>query len=410
MDVDHIPFARPGNRGAAAPAQQSVSDPALELLALVATESAVSRAELARVLKVAPSTVSLRVNELLSAGLLVETGDGNSTGGRKPRSLQLNHSAGHVLVADLGAHHVRVGVMDLSGALLASDAIELDVAQGPEKSLATIAGLFDELAAGISSSTLRGVGIALPGPVDYDAGCVDSPARMPGWHRFPIRDWLAGHYNVPVFCDNDANMMALAEHTLRQTSAEHGKKPRNTLFIKAGAAIGCGLIADGLVYRGSTGTAGDITHVRVRAAGDRACSCGNLGCLETVASGSAIVADLVAAGIDVADLSAVVELANNADAVATTQIRGAGRLLGEMLCSIVNFVNPDYVVLGGALAQVEPYVAAIRSQLYEGCHPLATKNLTIEKSLAGPHAGMIGIGVLSLREVLRSSTLVPSGI
>lgn len=389
------------------PPALAVSDSAMDMLALVAAETTVSRAQLARVLKLAPSTVSLRVNELLDAGLVVESGEGSSTGGRKPRSLQLNHQAGHVLVADFGSRHVRVGMMDLSGTLLATETATIDVAAGPEATLSTISALMETLASGNSSGVLRGIGMALPGPVDYAAGWVDSPARMPGWHRFPIRDWMSAHFNVPVFCDNDANMMALAEHALRQNSEEHPKKPVNTLFIKAGAAIGCGLVANGEVYRGSTGTAGDITHVRVKAAGERACTCGNLGCLETIASGSAVVGELVAKGVDVADLKDVVDLANMSDANATTSVRTAGRMLGEMLCSIVNFVNPDHVILGGALSQVEPYVAAIRSQLYEGCHPLATKNLTIEKSIAGSHAGMIGVGLLSLRELLRTNVLMP---
>lgn len=397
----------PGKGHAPQPAAMSVSDSAMDMLTLVANETTISRAQLARSLKLAPSTVSLRVNELMEAGLVVETGEGSSTGGRKPRSLQLNHRAGHVLVADLGSRHVRVGMMDLAGTLLATESAAVDVATGPEATLTAIAAMMDSLAAGNSSGLLRGVGLALPGPVDFAAGWVDSPARMPGWHRFPIRDWMSAHFNSPVFCDNDANVMALAEHALRKNSEDHPKKPVNTLFIKAGAAIGCGLVANGEVYRGSTGTAGDITHVRVKAAGERACTCGNFGCLETIASGSAVVADLVAKGVEVSNLTEVVALANMADALATTSVRTAGRMLGEMLCSIVNFANPDHVILGGALSQVEPYVAAIRSQLYEGCHPLATKNLTIEKSIAGPHAGMIGVGLLSLRELLRTNVLVP---
>lgn len=396
--------------GEVPPTATTISEPAMELLALVATEATISRAQLARTLKLAPSTVSLRVNELLHAGLVMESGEGTSTGGRKPRSLQLNHQAGHVLVADLGSRHVRVGIMDLSGALLDTKSAEINVADGPEATLATISFLMDALQSNNSCGVLRGIGVSLPGPVDFDHGWVDSPARMPGWHLFPIRSWFDARYRVPVICDNDANMMALAEHTLRQNSPDHVKKPVNTLFIKAGAAIGCGLIANGDVYRGSTGTAGDITHVRVRAAGERACSCGNLGCLETVASGSAVVEDLISKGVEVADLKDVVDRANASDPLATTSVRSAGRLLGEMLCSIVNFTNPDHVVLGGALSQVEPYVAAIRSQLYEGCHPLATKNLTIEPSIAGSHAGMIGVGVLCLRELLRTNTLMPASV
>lgn len=402
MNAPTAPIGAPDDLSATT----QVSEAAMALLALVAEEPNISRAQLARTLKLAPSTVSLRVHELLDSGLVVESGEGTSTGGRKPRSLQLNYHAGHVLVIDLGSRHVRVGIMDLSGTLLEDISADIDVADGPESTLATIAELMDSRHFAHSDAALRGIGVSLPGPVDFEMGWVDSPARMPGWHQFPIRGWLHDRYGVPVFCDNDANMMALAEHVLRQNGSPAPKKPVNTLFIKAGAAIGCGLVANGEVYRGSTGTAGDITHVRVRAAGDRACSCGNQGCLETIASGQAVVAELVAKGEDVHSLSEVVERANMAEPLATTSVRTAGRMLGEMLCSIVNFTNPDYVVLGGALSQVDPFVAAIRSQLYEGCHPLATKNLAIERSIAGAQAGMIGVGHLCLRELLRTNTLV----
>ena len=172
------------------------------------------------------------------------------------------------------------------------------------------------------------------------------------------------------------------------------------MFLKAGAAIGCGLILQGQLYRGATGAAGDIAHVQVTAAGELPCACGNRGCLETVTSGNAIVAELAAAGLAVRDLNDVVRHSHSGDIRTTTRLRSAGKLLGQTLSTVVNFINPSLVVLGGGLSQAEPYIAAIKSQLYAGCHPLATKDLRIEDSLAGSQAGLLGAGQQCLRSVL----------
>ncbi|WP_221451700.1 ROK family transcriptional regulator [Arthrobacter sp. AZCC_0090] len=372
------------------------------ILSMIASGRATSRADLARTLNLAPSTITIKVNELMEAGLISESGSGSATGGRRPTLLELVPDAGFILAADLGAHHTWVGRLNLSGNLLASELRTIDINDGPEVVLPQAAAMMRALSDPAVDPPLRGVGMSLPGPVDFSSGALDSPSRMRGWHEFKVREWLAEEFGTLAVIDNDANMMALGEHTLRQRETPDSKVRQNTLFLKAGAAIGCGLIIDGQVYRGATGAAGDIAHVQIPAAGDAPCSCGNRGCLETVASGAAIIRDLAAVGIDAVDVNAIVQQVINGDPHTTTRVRTAGRILGQTLSIVVNFVNPDVVVLGGGLSQLEPYVAAVRSQLYESCHPLATKNIAIEASLAGSQAGLLGAGQLCLRTVLAS--------
>lgn len=372
------------------------------ILSMIASGRATSRADLARTLNLAPSTITIKVNELMEAGLISESGSGSATGGRRPTLLELVPDAGFILAADLGAHHTWVGRLNLSGNLLASELRTIDINDGPEVVLPQAAAMMRALTDPAVDPPLRGVGMSLPGPVDFASGALDSPSRMRGWHEFKVREWLAEEFGTLAVIDNDANMMALGEHTLRQRETPDSKVRQNTLFLKAGAAIGCGLIIDGQVYRGATGAAGDIAHVQIPAAGDAPCSCGNRGCLETVASGAAIIRDLAAVGIDAVDVNDIVQQVINGDPHTTTRVRTAGRILGQTLSIVVNFVNPDVVVLGGGLSQLEPYVAAVRSQLYESCHPLATKNIAIEASLAGSQAGLLGAGQLCLRTVLAS--------
>ncbi|GAA1048629.1 ROK family transcriptional regulator [Arthrobacter russicus] len=369
------------------------------MLSLIANRAATSRADLARQLNLAPSTITLRVNELIDAGLITESGAGGHTGGRRPTLLRLVADAGCILAADLGAAHAWVGRLNMSGTLLDSSLITIDISQGPEEVLPAVAAAMRSLLEP-AGPPVRGVGVALPGPVDLNRGVVDSPSRMRGWHDFPVRDWLYREFGTVASVDNDANMMALGEYTLRQQQNPDTKNRMDTLFLKAGAAIGCGLILQGQLYRGATGAAGDIAHVQVTAAGELPCACGNRGCLETVTSGNAIVAELAAAGLAVRDLNDVVRHSHSGDIRTTTRLRSAGKLLGQTLSTVVNFINPSLVVLGGGLSQAEPYIAAIKSQLYAGCHPLATKDLRIEESLAGSQAGLLGAGQQCLRSVL----------
>jgi predicted NBD/HSP70 family sugar kinase len=158
-------------------------------------------------------------------------------------------------------------------------------------------------------------------------------------------------------------------------------------------------VVEGSLYRGRGGVAGDISHVRVAAGSDNPCTCGNRGCLETVASGAALVAQLVALGVEVAGTAEVMAAAEHGHPTATTAVRRAGLQLGEVLANVVNFANPDAVLLGGALSGSEAFVAAVRGALYERCLPLATRELRIDRVRAGADAGLYGGGALALAEV-----------
>jgi predicted NBD/HSP70 family sugar kinase len=217
---------------------------------------------------------------------------------------------------------------------------------------------------------------------------------MPGWNRFPVGAWLQERFGVPVALDNDANCMAVGEHAAQPAGR------RQSIMVKIGSAIGAGIIVDGRLYRGATGAAGDITHVRIDAAADIPCSCGNTGCLETVASGAALVRVLRELGAGVGSIEDVVELALDADPQATRAVRRAGGYLGQVLAANVNFFNPDAVYLGGILSTLEPFVAAVRSRLYEACHPLVTEHLVIERASLGANAGLFGAGQFALQRAL----------
>jgi predicted NBD/HSP70 family sugar kinase len=217
---------------------------------------------------------------------------------------------------------------------------------------------------------------------------------MPGWHHYPIPEFFFSRFAVRALVDNDVNVMALAEQ--RRAYAD----TRYLLFIKVGTGIGCGIVADGRLHRGAQGSAGDIGHIRVGLA-EEPCRCGNAGCLEAMAGGEALARQLTALGLPANSGSDVVRLVQEGNREAVRMVREAGRAVGEVLAGLVNFFNPEAIVLGGALAAVhDQLLAGVREAVYRRSHPLATQVLRIEPSLTGKNAASIGAGILAIEHAL----------
>jgi predicted NBD/HSP70 family sugar kinase len=361
------------------------------ILDLIRSGHSRSRAEIARSTGLSPSTVAQRIDALIDAGYVREAGEGVSQGGRRPRTLEIDPSTGVVCVVDLGSHHATFGLLDLAGRLLAVRNDNMDISAGPRRILTWITEVADDLVAqhGQPGQRLRGYGIGLPGPVD-SSGLMVSPSRMPGWNGVDVAALMTSLSGLPTATDNDANLMALGEHVSLHDDVQH------FVFVKAGSSIGCGVIASGELYHGHHGMAGDISHVTVPGAPPVLCSCGRTGCLDAVAGGAAIVQALRDAGVEVADTSEVLALARDAHPLATQMLREAGTRVGGVLATIMNFFNPQRLVLGGILGEAEAFVAGVRSTIYFECLPMVTDNLDIAVSVAKDRAGVLGAGRLVL--------------
>jgi predicted NBD/HSP70 family sugar kinase len=374
------------------------------LFQLVRGGQASSRAELARVTGLARSTVSQRVDALLGLGLLIEQGGGPSTGGRPPTQLAFDAASGVVLCADLGATHCRLAVSDLDCTVLAEVPAETNIASGPDVVLPWLLDRFGELLteAGRTASDVRGIGIGVPGPVEFAAGRSVSPPIMPGWDGVPIPAAFADRYpGVPVLVDNDVNVMALGEYW---TYWRHDVD--DLLFVKVATGIGCGIVAHGMIHRGADGTAGDLGHVQIADAGDVLCRCGNRGCVEAVASGGALARELEASGIEAKDTRDVVALVRAGNPQALTLVRQAGRLVGEVLAGAVNFFNPSVIVIGGDLAHAhEQFFAGAREVVYRRSTALATQHLELTRSRLDDRAGVIGCAVTVVEQILSPAAI-----
>ena len=350
----------------------------------------------------ARSTVSQRIDALKAAGLIVELEEvAPSTGGRPPSLLGFNADAGLVLVADLGATHSRVTVSNLLAEPIAETAAEIHIDLGPAKVLAWLETTFEDLLEEIGRpmSDVRGVGIGLPGPVDFARGMAVNPPIMAGWHLFPVGDHFRTRYGVPVLVDNDVNLMALGEYWVMAPKVE------DFLFVKVGTGIGSGLILGGTLHRGAKGAAGDVGHVRTTS-DEAVCRCGNNGCLEATAGGAAIAARLRDHGDEAADTRDVVRLVQKGNREATRAVRAAGRLIGQVLASTVNLLNPALIMIGGDLAKAEPQLlAGIREVVYQRSTTLSTTDLQISVSSLGDRAGVTGAAAMVIDHIFAPSAV-----
>jgi predicted NBD/HSP70 family sugar kinase len=373
------------------------------LLHLVRTGQATTRAELSALTGLARSTIAQRVDLLIAAGLLHQAGEAPSTGGRPPMRLAFNARAGVVLAADLGATHARLAVTDLTAVPLVELAEDIAIARGPEATLAWVVDGFGELLRriGRDRSDVWGVGVGLPGPVEFAAGRAVSPPIMPGWDGFSVPDAFAESWPVPVLVDNDVNIMALGEY-----SAVYRDDVSDLLFIKVGTGIGAGLIASSRIQRGAQGSAGDMGHVRVPGESAALCRCGNIGCLEAVAGGAALAGQLRELGYSTDTARDVVALVRSGNADAGRLVRDAGRTLGHMLATAVNLLNPAVIVLGGTVAQAhEQLLAGVREIIYQRSLPLATRHLRIVRSTLEDRAGITGAATMTIDHLLEPARI-----
>ncbi|MGH3383842.1 MAG: ROK family protein [Nocardioidaceae bacterium] len=368
-----------------------------EVFRLIREERATTRSEVGRQTGLSRSAVVARLMALVEHGLVVETGDGPSTGGRPPTRLRFNAGGGVVLAAAIGRSRTQLAVCDLAGEPLLERDYDRDVSVGPDTVMAQLTEQLHEMLeeSAHEVSAVRGVGISIPGTVDVARGCSLSSPVMNGWDGVPLAPYLSGTVDAPIHVDNDVNVMVLSERR------GHLRTFSDVLLVKASTGIGAGLVAGGILLRGGLGAAGEIGHTRIPDAGGVPCRCGQVNCAEAVAAGWALVRTMQQEGRPVSHIRELVDLAVAGDADAVRLIREAGRRLGEVLAGAVNLLNPQALVIGGDMALAyDPLVAGLRETIYAHSTALSTRDLQIVPATWGQRSGVIGCSAMVLDEVL----------
>lgn len=323
-------------------ASQSADLHRAAILALVGRSGSLSRSEIAQRLDLSPATVTQLTKDLIRHGVLKELASAPSRGGRPAQLLGLAGSARHALGVKVAYDHLAIADVGLDGtvrevSLHDFDPESVDALGDLTDTLTTVINDFDS-----GTDPLLGVGLGVPGGVNNQAeGIVN--ADILGWRGLPLGRRLRASLGLPVLVDNDVNALAAAELLYGR-----GQQHRHFLIITIGIGVGAAIIADGMVYRGAHGDAGELGHAPVDPGGPL-CVCGNRGCLEGIIGDRALVAAahrdrILTPDQGITDLRAAADEGNG---TAQAIFRDAGEILGRAVASLVNTVDPEMVVVFG---------------------------------------------------------------
>ena len=257
---------------------------------------------------------------------------------------------------------------------------------------------------GLSRKRLLGVGIGVPGIVDFKRGLVYNLTNVPGWKDTPLKRILEANLKVPVLVDNDVNVMALGECRFGA-----GRGATNLVCIPLGTGVGGGIIIDGSLYRGSAFSAGEVGHMPLKEEG-LPCGCGSYGCLERYVGNRYIVDEIkgiirggrptIIKRLVKGDLSAITpeiisKAALKGDRLSMDFLAKVGKRIGTTLSGIVNLLNPELIIIGGGMAEAgEPLFNSIRKTVNERSLPVPKRAVKILKAKLSNDAGVIGAAAL----------------
>jgi glucokinase-like ROK family protein len=371
------------------------------ILNTIRTHGEVSRAEIAKITKLTPPTVTNIVAELLDNKLVIESDLGASTGGRRPIMLRINAEAYHIVGVDIGIRRLRAVVTNLNADIKASETLALP----PRVDQAALIGhLINTVKivlkkASISERDLMGIGIGMHGLVDPSAGKAIFAPNF-GLRDVSLREPLEEEFQVPVHVENDVVAFALGESWFGE-----GTDTGNFIAVNIGEGVGAGIVLNGQLYKGATYSAGEIGHTTVDMDGPR-CTCGNYGCLQSLVSGPALVRqaaqrmqageqtlirELCGGDLDSITGEMIDAAARQGDALALDIFKRTGRYLGIGLANLINTLNPRKIILGGGVTNAaDLFLEETRRTIHERAMDTPANAVSIVITNQGEYASAIG--------------------
>lgn len=314
-----------------------------------------------------------------------------------------------VLAIDLGGTKIITAIFNNSK-LIAEERCLTLADEGPQSVINRLLSALDHLFSlkNIDSSQLGGISIAAAGAIDIERGLVTSSPHLPGWHDVPLRDIVEEKYKVNTLLLNDASAAALGEHRFGA-----GRGINNLILLTVGTGIGGGIIINGRLYNGPCGSAGEVGHMTIDVSG-LSCECGNIGCLETLASGTAMareakrriaqgesssLVELVVGKIEDITAEKIGVAAAGGDSLALDVIAEAGTYLGVGMVNLVNIFNPKMIVVGGGVANLgDLLLDPARQVVKERAFRISAQAVRIVPAQLGDKAGVFGAAVFALEQ------------
>ena len=299
----------------------------------------------------------------------------------------------YIISIDLGGTNTRIALIDRALRIRARVSFStMDYISKRDRLISEISkGVLSLLKENcIKKSQILGLGLGVPGPVNFLEGKVYYLPNIPGWQNTPVRDILEKRISFKVFVDNDVNLMTLAEAKLGAA-----KDKRNAICLTLGTGVGGGLILEGKLFRGASFCAGEIGHIPISIDGPR-CNCGGKGCLERYVGNKYILSEakkkLKMRDINLEKLS---ELSENGNKIALGIYHNFAKNIGIALTGLINVLNPEVIVIGGGLSFAGNFIfTKIRETIGKRAMPTQSKLVKIKKVILGKDAGLIGAALL----------------
>jgi predicted NBD/HSP70 family sugar kinase len=388
----------PQPRGKGRPRAAETAAPSLvDLLNLVRTGAASTRQELERQSEFGRAVVADRLTMLGDLGLVDESELGTATGGRAPRLVRFANRRAAILVATLDQTAIGVGVADLSGKLMTEHHEAADLTAPPDELTDRVSALFRwSMERHTPQGGIWGISLSVPGVVQGTTEgdfLTTTPPVLPAWEGFPLVETLTRRFGVPVWMRSSVETMTMGE-----LHAGAGIGMRSMLFIKVGRRIGAGIVCDGQLYRGAQGAAGLIGSLPAKSGGRDGTLDGLAGSdmieregkLAAQDGRSPMLADTLRRGGEITAI-VVSQAAQMGDAVSTAILSASGHLIGQVVATLANGLNPELIVLSGSIVQTNDILlAALREAVYGASHPFVTRDLRIIRSQMGSSAGLVG--------------------
>ncbi len=312
-----------------------------------------------------------------------------------------------VLAIDLGGTKIITALISNDGEMLASETCPTLADEGPESVTKRIFAAIDHLLSlrNIIPSQIYGISIAAAGAIDSGKGIITLSPNLPGWCDIPLKSIVQERYKINTFLINDAKAAALGEYHFGA-----GKGAKNLIFVTVSTGIGGGIIIDGKLYSGASGGAGEIGHMTIDTNGPQ-CHCGNVGCWETLASGTAVAKETIRR-IRGGEKSSLIEMvegkienitakevslaAQNGDILASQVIDRAMGYLGVGMVNLVNIFNPEVIIIGGGMSKMGSLLFdPVKRMVAERAFKLMAEAVRIVPAQLGDDAGVFGAAVFA---------------
>ncbi|WP_044470749.1 ROK family protein [Mannheimia massilioguelmaensis] len=354
---------------------------------LIDQKGPISRIQISELSQLAPASVTKITRNLLVRGLIKEVEQQESTGGRRATSIIVEQKAFHAVLVRLGKTHVTLALMDLSTKLIKREKFELP----RELDIIVLEGfLLEKLKDFIHnyqkrSSEIIAIGITVPGFVNMKKNIIEQLPHIELNEPWDLANYLSENLGLPAYVGHEVRSLALAEHYLGVTKDCH-----DSLLLRIHNGVGAGIVINHEVFLGSKHNVGEIGHIQVDPLGKR-CLCGNVGCLETIVSNTAIedkMQQMLEDGyhskwltLESHDIDAICKATNKQDAVATELIEHVGVQIGRVLAMSVNMFNPEKIVLSGEITQAKNVLfSSIRRTLENHALPTFIENTPLVAS------------------------------